>query len=120
MFEGYSDNPSSKDCAHMRRSGGTIGVTVCFISSMKLQAKKEEFLSNKHNKQRFIAVLSQRLEEGCEIHQARRAGQKGNRCWNIPAMRSLLGSVVTNNIMFLHAIHGCHTTSGVYGLGKKL
>ena len=172
VFDGYSDKPSTKDCAHMRRSGGTIGVTVHFTSSMALQTKKEEFLSNKHNKQRCIALLSQRLEQaGCEIHQARgdadvlivqtaltsaakqetvlvgddtdllvlliyhaknvrhnvffrpetrRASQKGNRCWNIPAMRALLGSVVTNNIMFLHAILGCDTTSGVYGLGKKL
>ena len=156
----------------MRRSGGTISVTVHFTSSMALQTKKEEFLTNKHNKQRFIALLSQRLEQaGCEIHQAsgntdvlivqtalisaakqetvqvgddtdllvllichaknvrhnvffkpetRRASQKGNRCWNIPTMRALLGSVVTNNIMFLYAIHGCATTSGVYGLVKKL
>ena len=72
VFDGYSDNPSTKDCAHMRRSGGTIGVTVHFISNMALQAKKEEFLSNKHDKQRFIALLSQMLEQaGCEIHQAR-------------------------------------------------
>ena len=175
MFDGYSDNPSTKECAHMRRSGGTISVTVHFTSSMALQTKKEEFLSNKHNKhnkQRFIALLAQRLEHaGCEIHQAsgnadvlimqtaltsaakeetvqvgddtdllvlliyhaknvrhnvffkpetRRAGQKGNRCWNIPAMRALLGSVVTNNIIFLYVIHGCATTSGVYGLVKKL
>ena len=168
MFDGYSDNPSTNDCVHIRRSGGTIGVTVHFISSMSPQTKKEEFLSNKLN----IAFLSQRLEQArCEIHQARgetdvlivqtaltsavkqetvlvgddtdllvlliyhamnvrhniffrpeirRASQKGNRCWNIPAMLSLLGSVVTDNIMFLHAIHGCDTTSGVYGLGKKL
>ena len=168
MFDGYSDNPSTKDFAHIRRSGGTIGVTVHFISSMALQTKKEEFLSNKHN----IAFLSQRLEQArCEIHrtggetdvlivqtaltsaakqetvlveddtdlhvlliyhaknvrhnvffrpETRRASQKGNRGWNIPVMRSHLGSVVTNNIMFLHAIHGCDTTSGVYGLGKKL
>ena len=71
MFDGYNDNPSTKDCAHIRRSGVTIGVTVHFNSSIALQAKKEEFLSNKHNKQRFIALLSQRLEEaGCDIHQA--------------------------------------------------
>ena len=169
-FDGYSGNPNTKDCAHNRRSGGTIGVTVYFISNMALQTKKEEFLSNKQNKQGFIAFMSQRLEQaGCKIHRARgetdvlivqtaltsaakqktvlvgddtdmlvlliyhannvsvffrpetrRASQKGNRCWNIPAMRSLIGSVVTNNIMFLQAIHGCDTTSGVYGLGKKL
>ena len=68
LFDAYSDNPSTKDCAHIRRSGGTIVVTVHFISSMALQTKKEEFLSNRHN----IAFLSQRLEKaGCEIHQAR-------------------------------------------------
>ena len=56
----------------MRRSGSTIGVTVHFTSSMALQTKKEEFLSNKHNKQRSIALLSQRLEQaGYEIRQAR-------------------------------------------------
>ena len=158
VFDGYSDKPSIKDCAHMRRSCGIIGVTVHFTSSMALQTKKEEFLSNKHNKQRFIALFSQRLEQaGCEIHQARgdadvlivktvltsaakqdtvvlliyhaknvmhsvffrpetrRVSQKGNKCCNIPAMRSVLGSVVTNNIMFLHAILGCDTTSAVYG-----
>ena len=43
VLDGYSEKPSTKDCAHMRRSGGTIGVT--------LQTKKEEFLSNRHNKQ---------------------------------------------------------------------
>ena len=41
----------TKDCAHIWRSGGTIGVTVHLISSMALQTKKEAFLSNKHNKQ---------------------------------------------------------------------
>ena len=72
VFDGYSDKLSTKDCAHMRRSGGTIGVTVHFTSNIALQTKKEEFLSNKHTKQRFTALLSQRLEQaGCEIHQAR-------------------------------------------------
>ena len=69
VFHGYSDKPSTKDSAHMRRSGGTIGVLVHFTSSMALQIKKEEFLSNKHKKQRFTALLSQRLEQaGCKIH----------------------------------------------------
>lgn len=35
-------------------------------------------------------------------------------------MRAILGSVVSKNILFLHAILGCDTTSGVYGMGKKL
>jgi len=49
VFDGYSETPSTKDCAHTRRSGGTIGVTVHFNASMVLQAKKEEFLSNQQN-----------------------------------------------------------------------
>ena len=52
--------------------------------------------------------------------KARWASQKENRCWNIPVMRALLGSVVTNNMLFLLAILGCDTTSGVYGLRKSL
>jgi len=73
VFDGHSDTSSTKDCAHMRRSSGKISVTVQFTSSMALQTKKEEFLSNEQNKQRFIILLSQRLEQsGCEIHQASR------------------------------------------------
>ena len=49
VFDGYSDTPSTKDCAHMRRSRGKIGVTVQFTSSMALQTKKEEFFSNEQN-----------------------------------------------------------------------
>jgi len=58
VFDGYNGRPSTKDCAHTRRSGGTIGVTVQFTSSMAFQTRKEEFLSNKQNKQRFIDLLS--------------------------------------------------------------
>ena len=69
VFYGYSDKPSTKVCAHMR-SDGAIGVTVHLTSSMALQTKKEEFLFNRHNTQRLIALLSQRLEQtGCEIYQ---------------------------------------------------
>jgi len=68
VFDGYSDTPSTKDCAHMSK----IGVTVQLTSSMALQTTKEEFFSNEQNKQRFIILLSQRLEQsGCKIHQAR-------------------------------------------------
>jgi len=41
-------------------------------------------------------------------------------------VRAHLGSVVSNNILLLHAIFGCdssilyYTMSGVYGLAKKL
>ena len=50
----------------------------------------------------------------------KRGSEKASKCWNISEIRSLLGNVVVKNILFLHAILGCDTTSGVYGLGKKL
>jgi len=72
VFDGYGEEPSTKDCAHMRRTGGKIGAAVHFIPNMTLQTKKEEFLSNQDNNQKFIAILAQRLEQsGCEVHQAK-------------------------------------------------
>ena len=52
--------------------------------------------------------------------ETKRLSQKRKRCWSIPAMRALIRSVVTNNILFLLAILWCDTTSGVYGLENKL
>lgn len=138
---------------------------------MILQTKKEEFLSNKENKQRFIALLSQKLEQsGCEVHQARadadllivqtavataasrvtvlvgddtdllvllihhahdvnfevffrpepkRHVKKAPRCWNISSLREMIGEAISKNILFLHAILGCDTTSAIFGMGKK-
>ena len=67
---------------------------VNFSTNMTLQTKKEEFLSNKENKQQFIAMLSKRLEEsGCEVQVARgdadvlfvqtaiAAADKETSCW---------------------------------------
>ena len=72
VFDGYSDTSRTKDCAHMKRSRGKIGVTVQFTSSVALQTEKEKFFSNKQNKQRFIILLSQTLEQsGCKFHQTR-------------------------------------------------
>ena len=56
VFDGYSSQPSTKDGAHARRTTRT-GWKVTFTSSMSLRMKKQEFLSNKENKQRFINLL---------------------------------------------------------------
>ena len=92
---------SITNCAHIRRSGGTIGVTVHFISSMALQTKKEEFLSNKHN----IAFLSQRLEQaGCEIHQAR--GET-----DVLIVKTALTSATSKKLFWLGTIQICLCSS---------
>ena len=40
------------------------------------------------------------------------------RVWNITAIKEKLGLEMCNNILFLHAILGCDTTSQLYGIGK--
>ena len=72
VFDGYLDSPSTKDCTHKRRSGGRLGAVVHFDPTMVLQTKKDEFLSNTKNKQRFINMLGFRLEAiGCQVHHAK-------------------------------------------------
>ena len=44
-----------------------------------------------------------------------------NRIWDIKVTQSELGDDICNNILFIHAILGCETTSRLYyGLGKGL
>ena len=38
--------------------------------------------------------------------------------WNIRATKEKLGQDICNNILFIHAILGCDTTSHLYGIGK--
>ena len=65
MFDGYQEELSTKDGAHERR-------TMDFTRDMVTMSKKEDLLSNKDNKQRFIRMLGQRLEHlGCETRHAK-------------------------------------------------
>ncbi len=43
---------------------------------------------------------------------------KKPKVWNIHAVKAQLGSEICSNILFLHAILGCDTTSHLYGIGK--
>ena len=63
VFDGYESGPSTKDVMHERRSKSNISVAVHFTSDMTCSMKKDEFLSNKVNKQRFINLLSEMLEK---------------------------------------------------------
>lgn len=57
MFDGYDSGQSIKDATHQRRTAGKVSLTVNFTSQMVNQVKKDEFLANKTNKQRFINLL---------------------------------------------------------------
>ena len=63
VFDGYESGPAPKDVTHQRRTGQSAGVEVKFKEDMLLAIKKEMFLANKGNKQRFINMLGQKLEE---------------------------------------------------------
>ena len=72
VFDGYNDDPTTKDATHLRRTGDCVGVTVHFASGMMITSKKDEFLNNKANKQRFIHYLSDNLERaGCRVDHAK-------------------------------------------------
>ena len=62
VFDGYEECGSTKDLAHIRRNR-LIGQEVLFTDDMKLTTKKEEFLSNKSNKSRFVKFLANYLEK---------------------------------------------------------
>lgn len=49
-----------------------------------------------------------------------KTNSKKSRIWNIKGLKTTLGSTVCDNILFVHAILGCDTTSRMFGLGKGL
>ncbi|XP_073243634.1 uncharacterized protein [Porites lutea] len=61
VFDGYDNGPTTKDCTHQRRGHG-CGLAVLFDPDMLVTLKKDEFLSNQVNKQKFINLLSENLE----------------------------------------------------------
>jgi hypothetical protein len=169
VFDGYGEDPSTKDAAHLRRTGGVCSTSINFTGNMILNSKEEQFLSNPHNKQIFIDMLSDKLHEhGCTVHHAEgdadvlivaktmeSARQKGTiligedtdllilllhymnekmcdvffkpeqkknvkhvKVWDIKAAKKKLGKELTDNILVIHALLGCDTTSRIFGVGK--
>ena len=56
---------------HRRRAKGQAGAIVTFTEDMQLTMKKEQFLANKTNKQKFINMLGDQLEKSkCKVHHA--------------------------------------------------
>ena len=69
VFDGYSINLSTKQMVQHRRSSGKIGATVTFTPYMTVNQKKDVFLFNTKNKERFLAMLSESLcQHQCETH----------------------------------------------------
>lgn len=66
----------------------------------------------------FHADISQTSKDIFFIPKAKqKAGSR--RVWNIKKTKRALGKEICNQILFLHAILGCNTTSRAHGIGKK-
>ena len=63
VFDGYIQGPSTKDMTHIRRAKGTVGPRVSFVATMPFKSKKEHFLTNSGNKQQFIDLLKEKMDE---------------------------------------------------------
>ncbi|XP_068675446.1 uncharacterized protein [Montipora foliosa] len=70
VFDGYNEM-SAKAMTQQRRASGKAASTVTFTESMSVTLKKDNFLSNPKNKQRFLSMLSKALQNvGCITHHA--------------------------------------------------
>ncbi len=70
VFDGY-EKFNIKDVTHWRRLKGNASTTVTFTADMPSSLKKEQFLANRRNKQKFIFMLSKALQQTiCETHHA--------------------------------------------------
>ena len=171
VFDGYPDTPSTKDTTHIRRKANKLGRSVNITPHMKLNMRKDAFLSVLKNKNLFNKMLTEYINNGnsglsaiqengdadyllvktavnCSqeeevvvisadtdvlillIHHACTSSHKifltseptnsksSPKCWDISYTKYVLGSEVSNNILQIHAILGCDTTSRVHGIGK--
>ena len=71
VFDGYCDGPNTKDATHRIRAGTAIGANVHFSGTHVFKGKKDDFLHNSDNQQRFISLLREHLEKcHCATYQA--------------------------------------------------
>ena len=71
VFDGYSGGPSTKNHTHQRRGQNRVSNKVDITEATKFTGKKEDFLSNKENKQALIRLISERMRgRGCAVIQA--------------------------------------------------
>lgn len=68
VFDSYPDHPTTKDVTHMRRTKGISSPTVNFEENMPFKTKKDIFLANKCNKQKFINLLCSWMEKNSIHH----------------------------------------------------
>ncbi len=72
VFDGYEEEYNIKDMTHERRYGDKISTIVTFTDDMVITIKKDLFLRNKQNKQKFIYMLGRYLSmAGCQVYHSK-------------------------------------------------
>lgn len=59
----WGNSPSTNDESWLRDTKGALGIEVVFSLDSDLKIKKDMFLRNKKNKQRFIELLTKKLQD---------------------------------------------------------
>ena len=106
MFDGYQNGASTKDGTHQRRAGA-YKPTVNSDSTRIAKLKKEEFLAKKENKQKFIHLLGNKLQQsGCSTIHAEGAADLLIVQTAIQSSRSITTVLVSNDTDLLVLL--CH------------
>ena len=63
VLDGYQNGPSTEDNTYSRRTKSSIAAEMRFTGDVICSMKKDVFLSNMTNKQRFITLLSSHLQQ---------------------------------------------------------
>ena len=69
MFDGY-DHMSTKSIIQQRCVSAKVAATVTFSGSMTITMKKNNFLSHPKNKQSFLLILSETLQNAGYVTQS--------------------------------------------------
>ena len=104
---------------HRTRGGGCRPVNCA--NSIAIGSYEEHCPRSRRYRSGHPAMLLRRSRWLRLVHAVFDTGTtKKNRIWDIRVTQSELGADICNNILFIHAILGCDTTSRLYGLGKGL
>ncbi len=91
VFDGYLSS-TTKDMTHQRRLKSKLGATVTCTENMHLTMTKNEFLTNKANKQRFVNMLGEALEKkkcNCILLLRMLTCSLFKKQWNLPQKLTL-------------------------------
>ena len=71
VFDGYSNDPSTKGATHFQRTKGTVGTRIRFSNDTPFKSSKESFLTNTENKPNILLLGEFFIARGISVVHAR-------------------------------------------------